>query len=101
MTPEPIIGEIFRYSTCFELDRGEPPEEAIRLALISLFQRMATALEYHDAKSIVQFPLNELCFPLSLKLESEKVLWDFQLKMILESPTTQEFLGKVIKENTK
>ncbi len=76
MSDKTIITEIVRMSMDLEIKSGEPPEEAIRMALGQVLHAQAVAVERSTWTSGVDFPM---AFPMELSLVSENLRWDFRI----------------------
>lgn len=75
MTNTTTVTEISRMSIDLEFTRGQPPEEAYRMALAGLFRGLALAVENSNEPKY-WFPM---FFPLEMTLESEQLHWNFRL----------------------
>lgn len=81
MSDETIVTELKRMSIDLEVSRGQPPEEAIRMALEQLLNSLARAVKYSD-EAKYWFPM---IFPMEMTLESEQLYWNFRLVVSLKS----------------
>lgn len=75
MSEETLIKEITRMSVDLVVSKGQPPEEALRMALANLFTSLAMAIKSSDEPKY-WFPM---FFPMEMTLESEQLRWDFRL----------------------
>ena len=82
---EKVIKEIAYLSADLDLHRGKPPEEQIRFALEQIFLGIARRIKNTSISDGEWFPLTFLDFPLRMTLSSEKILWDFSLKLTIEN----------------
>lgn len=75
MSDEKIVYELTRMSIDLEFSKGQPPEEAMRMALEMLLVSLSRAVKYSvDADYF--FPI---AFPMDMTLESEQLRWSFRL----------------------
>jgi hypothetical protein len=81
MTEKEIIKKLWSRSFYLDVIKGNPPEDAVRLALEGLFLHMAREVKNTDISSAQWYPMD---FPMRLTLSSEQVFWDFRLSMKLE-----------------
>ena len=70
-----IITELRRVSLDLVVSSGKPPEDALRMALQSLFMSMATAIK-NSSGAEYWFPM---VFPMEMTLESEQLRWNFRI----------------------
>ena len=70
-----LTTEITRMSIDLEFSKGNPPEDALRMALAGLFTSLAMAVKNSDSPEY-WFPM---AFPMEMSLKSEQLRWDFRL----------------------
>lgn len=76
MSDKEIVTEITRMSMELEIKSGEPPEEAIRMALGQVLRALADAVERARYKSGMDFLM---AFPMELSFVSENWHWNFHI----------------------
>ncbi len=83
-----ITNVISRSTMSLEVKKGQPPEDAIRIALKQLFIGMAQTIENYDGRKMeIFFPL---FFPLRMTMVSEREHWDFEIHLKIENSFSKE-----------
>jgi len=75
MNNEHVVNELVRMSIDLEFKKGQPPEEAIRIALEQVLIALARNVKTSTSKNYF-FPI---VFPMIMTLESEQIRWDFRI----------------------
>lgn len=70
-----VVTELMRVSMDLIVSSGKPPEDALRMALQSVFMSMATAIK-NSSDIEHYFPM---VFPMEMTLESKQLRWNFRI----------------------
>ena len=81
-----IVTELTRMSLDLVVPSGKPPEDALRMALESVFMSMAMAVK-NSSDIEYWFPM---VFPMEMTLESKQLRWNFQIVARLKTRPPDE-----------